>query len=78
MTAAYLPDPATPFRKEPREVTAKTRKRCPHCRQMIEKGERAVLTDDRHMSQRLQDFGRSYVRGAWHLWHPHCHREIGR
>lgn len=78
MTTAYLPDDAAPFRKPAITVKAKARKRCPHCRQMIEKGAEAVLTDDRHMSQRLQDFGRSYVRGAWHLWHLHCHREIGR
>jgi hypothetical protein len=55
-----------------REVTAKTRKQCPGCKQMIEVGERAVLTDDRYSSCRVQDFGRSYPRGAWHLWHPAC------
>ena len=58
--------------REGREVTAKTRKRCPHCRKMIEVGARAFLTDDRYQSARIQDFGRSYPRGAWHLWHVEC------
>jgi hypothetical protein len=57
------------------EVAAKTRKRCPHCKRMVEAGERAVLTDDRYTSSRIQDFGRGYRRGAWHLWHPHCYTD---
>ena len=55
-------------------LVAKTRKRCPRCRSMIEVGETAVLTDDRYQSERIQDFGRRYPRGAWHLWHPDCHQ----
>jgi hypothetical protein len=59
--------------KGPITVTAKTRKRCPACKQMIEVGESAVLTDDRYMDSRVQWFGRQYARGAWHLWHSACH-----
>ncbi len=58
----------------PRLVTAKTRKRCPHCREMIEVGASAVLTDDRYMEARIQWHGRKFQRGAWHLWHPDCHK----
>lgn len=54
-------------------VTAKTRKRCPWCKQIIEVGEAAVLTDDRYMDSKIQWFGRTYRRGAWHLWHSDCH-----
>lgn len=53
-------------------VRAKTRKRCPFCHKMVEVGESATLTDDRYRSERIQDFGRQYARGAWHLWHPEC------
>lgn len=53
-------------------VRAKARKRCPHCGRMVEVGERAVLTDDRHMAHQPNWMGRTYQRGAWHLWHPAC------
>jgi len=42
---------------------------------MVEVGETAVLTDDRYQSDRIQDFGRRYPRGAWHLWHLDCHQQ---
>lgn len=56
-------------------VIAKTRKRCPHCHKMIGVGESAVLTDDRYRSEKINHFGRSYPRGAWHLWHEACNAE---
>jgi|SRR5687767_2820808 len=58
-----------------KQVTAKARKRCPHCRKLIEAGEQAILTDDRYMTSKVQWFGREYQRGAWHIWHPDCWTE---
>jgi hypothetical protein len=48
------------------------------CKQMIEVGDSAVLTDDRYRDSKVQWFGRSYKRGAWHLWHPACFVASGR
>lgn len=56
----------------PVRVVAKARKRCPDCWRMIERGEEAILTDDRHLVAAVQWHGRRYVRGAWHLRHPAC------
>lgn len=60
-----------------RTVTAKTRKRCPHCNRMIELGEAATLTDDRWtkdgISQNHGNAAYRATRGAWHLYHPACH-----
>lgn len=57
-------------------VVAKTRKKCHGCGKMVERGENAVLTDDRYADYhvgRMSGAMRSVVRGAWHLWHPACH-----
>lgn len=62
-------------------VTAKTRKRCPHCKLMAEKGEEAVLTDDRFQREAYKPHTggtMTVTRGAWHLWHPACHVEACR
>ena len=60
-----------------RTVTAKSRKRCPHCNGMVEVGESAVLSDDRWtkdgVSQNHGGAQYSAPRGAWHLYHPECH-----
>jgi hypothetical protein len=56
-------------------VVAKTRKRCPQCAKMVEKGDTALLTDDRFTStaHMWRTGGEMRVtRGAWHLWHPKC------
>lgn len=53
-------------------ATAKTRKRCPQCNTMIEIGEPVDITDDRYVDGKAQWFGRSFARGAFHLWHPRC------
>ena len=62
--------------RAPLAVTAKTRKRCPGCNRMIEVGEVATLTDDRHMVDNIsRNHGAAQyraVRGAYHLWHPTC------
>lgn len=59
-------------------TTARTRKRCPQCGKMVEIGDTCVAVDGRHMVSKVNWFGRSYRRGAWHLWHPACIEERDR
>jgi transposase len=56
-------------------AVAKTRKRCPWCRKMIEAGTEVTVTDDRRVVERPRHFvpgSGNYVRGAVHLYHPEC------
>ena len=59
-------------------VTAKARKRCPTCHKMVEAGDAAVLRDNRRVVNYGPHQGQSWVRGAWHLYHPECFESMAR